>query len=296
MIHTVNHKCSLLAPLTPGTPVRNDNSIVDLSAELTRQLQRMIRQGQYYKLVGIDLTVDPGSVTDTDRDGGLVSGKLNFFQPTRGRCMAYRNAYHAVTSAMRDQGINYRADDMYDFRVAFQSAVAGYIEDMPNVATLDGTYPLLLRGSNVALATESDNIFSVHNSNIAPASSLQTSPIPFGTYGNTSDFRLNEEQPFSGNADAAHLTPESIPFTAAYDADSEEFAVSLDWRPDPALFLPIMCGLFQIELDGFEGNSDSGLELNFAFHIAGWTSIMGDPDKKKKTSKRSSRGKKRSKK
>lgn len=296
MIHTVNHKCTLLAPATPGTPVRNDNSVVDLSAELTRQLQRMIRQGQYYKLVGIDMTVDPGLLTETERDGGMVTGSLQFFQPTRGRCMAYRNAYKAVTSAMRDQGINYRADALYDFRVAWAAELATFVERMPNVATLDGTNPLLLNGSTTG--TGSDNIFGVHNSNVAPGQGLQTAPIPFGTYGSTTDFRQNEEQPFAGNADFAHLTPESIPFSAAYDNDSGEYVATLDWRPDPALFLPIMLGLFYVNIDGFEDNTDAGLDLNFAFHVAGWKSIMGNPDKKrsKKTSKRSSGGRKKSKK
>lgn len=279
MIHTVNHTATIedkLGVLTLDAPV------IDASADLTRQHQRMIRQGQYYKLVGLDMTLEAGEGNFTG-DGGIISGKLLYFTPTRGRCMAYRNAYKATTAVMRDQGINYRADDMYDFRVAFDQEAAGATPAFPNVATLDGTNELVLRIGTLT----SQNIFGVHNSNIAPASSVQTSPIPFGTYGNTSDFRLNEEQPFSGNADAAHLTPEFIPFTAAYDNDAEEFVVQLDWRPDPALYLSVMCGLFRIEVDSLELNNDDKIVMNWALHFSGWKSIMGNPDKKK----RSSRGK-----
>ena len=221
MIHTVNHRLTLSNNPLPGLPANQDGTTVDLSGLLTRQLQRMCRQGNYYKLVGIDMTIDPGNLLTQGDPGGIISGQLNYFQPTAGRCAAYRNAYSAATAAMREQGINYRADDMYDFRVAYTYPdIAGILtKDFPNVATLDGTNPLVMLGTNKA--DSSDNIFKVHNSNIAPASSNQTTPIPFGLYGNTSDFRLNEEQPFSGNAMAAHETPEFIPFTAAYDADQE---------------------------------------------------------------------------
>jgi len=286
-IHTVNHRCT--ASLSaPGLPLVLDEPVVDVSADLTRQLQRMIRQGQYYKLVGIDMGINAG---EFDHDGAILTGKLLYFSPTRGRCMAYRNAYKAATAVMRDQGINYRADDMYDFRVAFDEEAALITPPFPNVATLDGINPLVFRaGTN-----PQQNIFTVHNSNIAPASSIQTSPIPFGTYGNTSDFRLNEEQPFSGNADAAHVSPEFIPWSAAYDANNEEFVVTLDWRPDPALYLAIMAGLFRIQVDSGDFNDANSIVMEWAFHIAGWKSIMGNPDKKKKTSKRSSGGRKRSK-
>lgn len=289
-IHTVNHRCTVFDGGL-GLPLVLDSPVVDASADLTRQLQRMVRQGQYYKLVGIDMSIN-ASEFDNTGDGGILTGKLYYFSPTRGRCMAYRNAYKATTAVMRDQGINYRADDLYDFRVAFSEAAPLVTPPFPNVATLNGTDELVLvGGSNPQM-----NIFTVHNSNVAPANPLQTSPIPFGTYGNTSDFRLNEEQPFSGNEDAAHITPEFIPWSAAYDNDSEEFVVTLDWRPDPALYLAIMCGLFRIGIDSGELNNDNSLTMEWAFHISGWTSIMGNPDKKKKTSKRSSRGKKRSKK
>jgi len=288
-IHTVNHECEITSAGI-GLPLIIDNPVIDASGDLTRQLQRMIRQGQYYKLVGIDMTVDAGEF-DNSGDGGLIAGRLLYFTPTRGRCMAYRNAYRATMAVMRDQGINHRADDMYDFRVAFSEQVALLTPPFPNVATLNGTDELCLVGGT----NPQQNIFNVHNSNIAPTSAVQTTPIPFGTYGNTSDFRLNEAQPFSGNPDAAHLVPEFIPFTAAYDNDAEEFVVSMDWRPDPALYLAIMCGLFRIQIDSGELNSDNILQMNFALHFAGWKSIMGDPDKKKR-SKRSTRGRKKSKK
>ena len=55
-----------------------------------------------------------------------------------------------------------------------------------------------------------------------------------------------------------------------------------------------MTGLFQLNVEeiDFNGGSDNA-EISIAIHIAGWKSIMGNPDKKKK---RSSRGRRRRKK
>lgn len=207
MIHTVNQEKLVSYNTTTNTwmvtsltgTVQNGPT-VDLSGELTRQLHRMVRQGQYYKLVGMDIALaGPAS------EGFMLTGRLEYFAPTRGRCMAYRNAYRSVINLMKDQGINYRADDLYDFRVQWSGVLSGAtdpqwygIED--NIATVDATNPLCL----VNGASTNDNIFKVHNSNVAPASPSQTDPLTFGAYGSTTNFRLNRAQPYTGNSESAH--------------------------------------------------------------------------------------------
>ena len=72
-IHTVNHQFSF----------NDDNDLgqIDLSGLLTAQLQNMIRQGQYFKMVGIDMTLtDFATPGDT---GGQVSGFIDYMAPTR---------------------------------------------------------------------------------------------------------------------------------------------------------------------------------------------------------------------
>lgn len=208
--------------------------------------------------------------------------------------MAYRNAFRAVSSAMKDQGINRKVDEMYDFRVSMKpnsvySPLGNYL--FPNHATLDGTDGLVLMDE-----TKLDhNILKVHNSNVSPAQTIMATPIPFGTYGNTTDFSLNDQALYRGTPDFAAQTPEEIPFVVAWDNDTEEYALMFQWRPDPALYISVMAGLVDVRFDQVEilGTTET-LTIDWAFHIAGWKSIMGNPDTKRKSSKRKSSGRKKS--
>jgi hypothetical protein len=60
----------------------------------------------------------------------------------------------------------------------------------------------------------------------------------------------------------------------------------MEWRPDPALFIAVMCGQMQVVIEevNFDGGA-SALELNCNFMVSGWKSIMGDPSKKKRRSR-----------
>jgi hypothetical protein len=53
-IHTVNYS----TPITYGSTTPQNLINIDLPGELTSQLQRQIRWGQYFKVVGIDMTLD----------------------------------------------------------------------------------------------------------------------------------------------------------------------------------------------------------------------------------------------
>ncbi len=135
-IHTVNFY-NQLDPDTSTSLYCN----YDVSGELSAQLQRMVRQGNFFKLVGIDMSLSTvGTV-----GGGQITGFIRYFAPTKGRCAAYRGAFDAMRTAMNLQGINMRDNEMYDFRVGFNGYGALYDgATITNQATLDGSQALNL--------------------------------------------------------------------------------------------------------------------------------------------------------
>ena len=275
-IHNVNFTMSgLLAP--------QQRLNCDLPGQLTSQLQRMVRAGTFHKLVGIDITVDP--LTIPAGNGIQVSGRIKYYVPTRGRCEAYRSAFKSVAEAMKTQGVAMRDNQYYDFKAPLNDLTT--LNTFENGATLNGTTPLALTST-----VPGASIFGVHNSNVQPIGTATSRPLfsaGFDTLlqgsGGT-DFVLNDTQPFSGNHRFASEEFEEIPFVAAFNpaaiANTSD-TVAFSFRPDPALYLAIMCGQLQIELDdvNFTGPTAPGsADLNISMQIAGWKSIMGNPDKK----------------
>lgn len=275
-IHNVNSTIGGL--ITPGVKYN-----IDLPGQLTSQLQRMVRAGTFHKLVGLDITVDPSSITPGN--GVQVSGKIRYMVPTRGRCEAFRSAFRSVAEAMKTQGVTMRDNEYYDFKAPLNNSTT--LNTFENNATLDGTTPLALV-SSVAGAS----IFGVHNANVQPIGTATSRPLfssGFDTLlqgsGGT-DFVLNDTQPYSGNHLFASEEYEEIDFQCAFNpaaiantSDTQVFS----WRPDPALYIAIMCGQMQVVFDevNFTGPTAPGsLNLNVSCQIAGWKSIMGNPDKK----------------
>ena len=282
-IHTVN---------TGQTGVSTGQSyLVDLPGELSSQLQTMVRQGQYFKVVGIDAIAN--DVSGGQATPAVINGELRYYAPTRGRCEAYKTAYRAVRKGMELQGINVRGNRNYDFRVPAKDLdVANYVNHASflNAATIDGTNGLAL-----VSATTNDSVFGVYNANIQPS---QTATVNFsegfglpGAAGTTTDFVMNEGEIFDPSLTRSASTQlEAIPFTMAYNPQNNVYEFM--WRPDPALYLAVMCGFFEIHLEQVEGTPT--VDIQFAFHVSGWKSIMGNPDKKRRSSKkRSSRGRKK---
>lgn len=285
-IHTVNYRQAIAS----GSSFPLDTVNVDLPGQLTEQLQRIIRAGTYHKVVGIDMTLDTIGTTG----GGQITGRILYYTPTRGRCEAFRSAYDAMKTQMKIQGVNTRTNPLYDFRAPLNDLdhASG---DFPNRATLDGREGLALYHTNVAGAS----IFDVHNSTVRPVMGTQD-PFAEGfdtllaneDAGTLTDFVLNDALPFTGNVNTADTEYEEIPFMLTWTPDSTDFAVNWNWRPDPALFLAVLCGQMSIVIEEMEldGGNSQGLNLNVAVMVSGWKSIMGDPSKK---SNRKSSSKKR---
>ena len=210
-IHTVNQIKSVPVATGAGTQY-----LVDLAGELSSQLQTMVRQGNFFKVVGIDLTLEEQGGSG---GGGSISGELRYYAPTRGRCEAYKNAYHAVRKGMQLQGVNMRGNRNYDFRVPIDKI--GDYEDggaFFNQATIDGTNGLSLTGAS----SLTDDIFGTYNANIQPQ---QTATVAFnsgfglpGAPGTPTDFVLNEGEIFDGSLTRQAQTElESIPFQLTYN-------------------------------------------------------------------------------
>ncbi len=278
-IHTCNHSAAVTAP--------GDTFNLDPAGVLTSQLQRMVRHGNFFKIVGIDIGVD----TVGGSGGGQVSGNLRYFAPTRGRCAAFRGAFKAMADVMKLQGISMRDNPMYDFRVPINPEG---VNDLENQATLTGGATandgLFLTVDGTAVG-EGHGVFEIHNRSVQPQYTGTAGNLyqpGFDTLLQTNaagtDFVLNDAVPFTGDVDYADLQEENIPFMVSWTPDSTDIAVQFEWRPDPALYLAVLTGQFQLYVE--EVNLDEGapgVNLRIAIHVAGWKSIMGNPDKKKKS-------------
>lgn len=300
-IHTVNYEFGV-----GNTPIGlniGDQFHVDLPGQLTAQLQHMCRAGAYYKLVGIDMNLRTiaGALT---LEPIPVTGKISYYAPTAGRCLAIKNAFKAVKNAMKTQGIDYHTNKQYDFRPAI-SDTSAFVNGAQylNAATFDGTNQLTLDDTG---ASANDRIFAVYNSNVGPIQGFGTTSFGtgFGLPGQTltgTDFVLNEGRYYEGSeAPFAALAKEEIPFQVDYGIDTTtntSAAVMLEWRPDPALYIAVLTGQLIVEIEKTgTGGSLTNYVLDAAFHVAGWKSIMGSNKRKsrrKSTSKRKTHGRKR---
>ena len=278
-IHNVNFAAG-------GFNAVNQHYNLDLPGQLTEQLQRMVRAGTFHKVVGIDMVLAPTGVSG---DGGSINGRIRYFTPTRGRCEAFRSAFRSAAELMKSQGVSMRDNQMYDFRAALNSTAA--LNTFDNQATLDGSTGLAL-----VHTTTGASIFGVHNEGVQPVSTTSAGDVftsGFDTIiqgsGGT-DFVLNDKLPFTGNHLEASEEYEEIPFTLAFNPTTSGIsstAQKFSFRPDPALYIAVMCGQFQIVVD--EVNLDPGvpsLNIDVSVQVAGWKSIMGNPDKKSRRMKK----------
>jgi hypothetical protein len=288
LIHNVNFRAGAFTAI-------NQRYVCDLPSELTAQLQRMVRAGTYLKVVGIDMNLDPSGVTPGD--SASVSGRIRYFTPTQGRCEAFRGAFKSAANLMKSQGISMRDNKMYDFRPRINSTNPLAGNDFQNQATLDGTDGLCLVHNTVPGAS----VFGVHNAGIQPVSSTASADVYSSGFNTVlqgsggTDFVMNDVLPFTGNPLEASTEYEEIPFEMAYNpgtANAGATATGFSFRPDPALYIAVLTGQFEIVVDELSLSSGvPNVVFDCSFQVAGWKSIMGDP-KKKRSKKRSSKSKK----
>ncbi len=271
--------------------------LCDASQELTQQLGHMIRNSNSYKLVGLDLTASQFGDTGT----ASISGSIRYFSPTKGRCDAYRDAYEAIRKGMHLNGVNIRQNKQYDFRVAL-SDLTNYLNgaDFVNIASIRGGGDPGNNGQLVLSAEDitgnSQSVFATYNLDRQPVADPSATPTFSAGYnilspsGNISDFVDNEGFFWDGMKDEAHDEWEEIPFQLAWTPTSDDTAFTLQWRPDPALYVSLMLGQFEIVVDEIDSGGDP-VRISVAAHFAGWSSMVSKRTNGRRKSKKSKRRK-----
>ncbi|AXQ65378.1 MAG: hypothetical protein [Circular genetic element sp.] len=244
------------------------DTLLDLSGQLTDQLQRLVRQGNYFKIAGIDMSCRTvGAAT-----AGTITGALRYYAPTAGRCAAYRAAFKAMAEAMKVKGISMTENRFYDFKVSTRDSSL-LTNSLSNCATFDGVSELALNKA------APDGVFQVHNAGVQPVQLSATFNEGFNVFGSAgNDFVLNEnQQGFEGmDGEIASEEFERIEFIVSVDEDGTTGGnLQLQWRPDPALYLAVMTGMFEISLESVEVTGATELDLETSIMVAGWKSIMG---------------------
>ena len=280
-IHTVNFDIT-------NINANGSRYLLDSAGELCGQLNHMVRHGNYFKVVGIDMTV---SEFGGNLGGGSISGELRYYAPTRGRCEAFKSAFKAVREGAKLQGFRLTDNANYDFRVPLEDTTvySAPYGDLVSKATLDGTNDLALNHGTVA-----QSVFGMHNSTIEPRQGGVTPTfsqgfgIP-GLSGTGTNFVQNAGALYDPSMhNVASIDMESIPFQVSFDPQGEGAAFTWDWQPDPALYLAVMTGQFELYVDEIDtDDAATALRLDVAIHIAGRKSIMGNPDRKRRSRKSS---------
>ena len=271
----------------------NKAFLCDNSAKLSNQFNRNVRMMNTYKWVGADLILQlPENINIGGDDSTNVSvkGRMRFFQPTRGRCSALRDAYKQFREMAKSQGVDPTQNKLFDFRVVPRS-LANYplnttYDPVYNVTTLNGSDALSM--TDGAAGT---TVFDTHNENVRPrASSVVAGTFSTGLetwqLGSQTDFVLQEGLIQSGNTDEADVEMEEIPFVLTFDGVAKR-TYSLQWRPDPALYVSVLGGFVEIVMDeikadGASGNpiNIDGFEMDISMHWAGWKSIIRAPSRR----------------
>lgn len=281
--------------------------LCDNSARLSTQFNRNIRMMQSYKWVGADLVVQlPENIHPfgTESTSVQVKGRMRYFAPTKGRCQALRDAYNQFRTMAKAQGVNPGKNRLFDFRViprpeadyTINADAVNVGEVLVNLTTLDNTNPLVMTGGASGVS-----VFDTYNENVRPRSSTVvpgsfSSGLDTWQSGTQTDFVVNEGLIQSGNPDEADVEFEEIPFVLTYDSVDPR-SMSLQWRPDPALYVSVLGGFVEIVLDEITatgatgGLPINGVEVDIAMHWAGWKSIVQPPKSRRMT--RSTRSKKK---
>lgn len=277
-IHTVDFNYE-----TPQSGTGTGNAFLcDVSGALSKQFNRNIRMMSIYKLCGADLVVQLPEAALIQADKAIVKGRMRYFQPTHGRCQALRDAYQQMRTMAKSQGVNISDNKLFDFRVLPRP----FTEYAPNITygplvnltTLDNSNELCMTGGTTGVS-----VFDSYNENVNPVDPNITA-ADFGSgldtwqSGIQTDFVLEEGLIQSGNFRVADTVMEEIPFELAYDSTARRVH-TLNWRPDPALYLGILGGWVEIVLDEITADGASlpavdGVEIDVSLHIAGWKSIV----------------------
>jgi hypothetical protein len=289
-----------------GLAIGESNAFLcDNSAKLSTQFNRNIRMMSTYKWVGADLVVQvPEDVNPTgNSDRVILKGRMRYFAPTKGRCQALRDAYQQLRAQAKIQGVDLSKNRQFDFRVT-PRALSNYPcnvddgalpaptpnnEDIFNTSTLDGSTGLVMVEGAAGVS-----VFEQYNTGVRPTDNTVAYNSGLTTQAQSgvvqTDFVLNEGLIQSGNPNIADVEFEEIPFELSFDLTARR-VYTLQWRPDPALYVSVLGGFVEIVIDEVEaagatgGLALNGIEMDISMHWAGWKSIARAPSQRKMAAK-----------
>ncbi|HIB89190.1 TPA: hypothetical protein EYO57_18670 [Candidatus Poribacteria bacterium] len=201
-----------------------------------------------------------------------------------------------MQKARRLQGVspNYQ----YDFRIGYDADVnyaAGADNPIPNQAFFETT----AAGASENLFFKDggggtdQSIFAKWNAGVEVQT---TTPdfaagwVPYMTASSDLDYVSNEKRLLATNPKGPQGASEIssvIPFNSSfYSSSTTEGSTNFMWRPVAGEYLPVMCGLFQLQILEASG-IDAAVDLRVSFHFSGWYPILN----KRKRSKRGRKGK-----
>ncbi len=286
-IHTVNYKLNNVAV--------GDLGLIDLPGRLSTQLQHRVRMMSTFKITGIDCAIV------SDSGASAISASLQYYAPTRGRVAALKEAWQACKAIFNAQGIRYWNNLNYDFRPPIRSPTAFNLDgalgsDFLNQASIEQ-----IAGVNEPLCLSlppagAKAVFAAYNESVGPLqTAAPTFTSGFATLGTTTagDMVLNEGVYLQSRVPIAEEALEEIPLQLSFDELSDTASTTFMWRPDPALYLSVLCGQFIFKVDE---SSEPSADIDLNFHVAGWKSIFHHDRKRKRkasSSKRKSHGRKK---
>jgi len=275
--------------------------LCDSSAKLSTQFQRNIRMMSTYKWVGADLVVQlPENINPAGDESTqvLVKGRMRYFAPTKGRCNALRDSYQQFKELAKSQAVNPMKNKLFDFRVLPRqksryalNSLGTNDEDIYNLTTLDGSSELSMIDGAIPSAPGSSGteVFEQYNVGVVPAEGTVSGDdfnaglrTQLGTIVTQTDFVLHEGLIQEGNSNLADIEMEIIPFTLSYDSTNFR-TMSLQWRPDPALYVSVLGGFVELIIDEVTATGATGVgkiegvEMDISLHWAGWKSIVQSP-------------------
>jgi len=287
MLHQLTYQIG-----TSVDPIENNHYVLfDLSRDLTLKMQNMVRQGQIFKLVGIDV----GLENNPDTAAGSVSGSFHYYTPTKGRCDAWRKAFSAVMKWRKIQGISPNFN--YDFRVGIDAALdyenygGTHYGSIANQAWIEldaESDPLGLYLEDSGTVESKQSIFDVWNIGIP----INTATPDFGqgwhpylpVSGDNSEemdfvkhefalLKTNPRGPQQARAEFDEI-PFMVAYTQGYPTGYVD-ATNFKWRPTAGEYLPIMNGLLYGHMKDVSNFDDEAtVEITVSFHISGWYPIL----------------------
>lgn len=266
--------------------------LFDISAELSKQLQRTVKMGSIFKVTKMSMTIDDGENHPINPDPSVaqIKGRIRFFQPTYGRIQAIKQARKTLVSHMTSEGIDYRKNKFWDFRFT-PRAYSNYRNlDIHNIATLNGNDALAL----VQNGGQGTEIFTSYNSSVQPSEQVTSADFSTGletrldNSAGSTDFVLHEGTIHEGNWRLAYTGFEEMSIELLWDVQAGVYTWEYD--PSPQQYLSILAGLVEFVIDEeYVAPSPNNLEFHWNIECSGWKSIYSPRKRKSRGRKRKSK-------